>query len=83
MEDISLFSTATSLEELELFNSFSLTGENEFALDYDVYSCIEETKPPVTNLLAEDLLQEFDFEGWFHSPFGLSCKDSIVRILWA
>lgn len=63
MEDISLFSTATALEELEFFNPLSLAGESEFLPDYDVYSCIEETKPPLTNLLAEDLLQELDFEG--------------------
>lgn len=65
MEDISLFST--TLEELELFNPFpSLSGESAFLPDYEVYSCTEETKAPLTNLLAEDLLQELDFEGWYH-----------------
>ena len=62
-EEISLFSTATDLEELELFNPLSLAGESEFLPDYDVYSCIEETKPPLPSLLAEDLLEELGFEG--------------------
>ena len=63
MEDISLFSTATEFEELELFSSLSFSGESELLPNYDVYSCMEDSKPPLPNLLAEDLLQELDFEG--------------------
>lgn len=62
MEDISLFSTATEFEELELFSSLSFSRESELLPNYDVYSCMEDSKPPLPNFLAEDLLQELDFE---------------------
>ncbi|CAH3169824.1 unnamed protein product [Porites evermanni] len=66
MESISLFSTSTALEGLELFNPLPdpLDGESDFLHEYndDVYSCIEERKAPLSNLLAEDLLQELNFE---------------------
>lgn len=68
MEDISLFSTSTALEELELFNPLPMIGEDGFLEEYDVY--IEEVgvKPsldPPLNLWAEDLLQELDIEGLY------------------
>lgn len=63
MEDISLFSTSAVFEELELFNPLPAIEEDGFLDEYDVYSFIEDpsVKPP-TNLLAEDLLQEFEIE---------------------
>lgn len=70
MESISLFSTSTALEGLELFNPLPdpLDGESDFLHEYndDVYSCIEERKAPLSNLLAEDLLQELNFEGLYY-----------------
>ena len=70
MESISLFSTSTALEGLELFNPLPdpLDGENDFLHEYsdDVYSCIEQRKAPLSNLLAEDLLQELNFEGLYY-----------------
>lgn len=68
MEDIFLFSTSGALEELELFNPLSVIGEEGFLEEYDVYSCIEDpdVKPSfgtTSDLLAGDLLQEFDIEG--------------------
>jgi len=68
MEDISLFSTSAVLEELELFNPLPAIEEDGFLDEYDVYSFIEDpgAKPP-PNLLAEDLLQEFEIEGKDHS----------------
>lgn len=67
MEDISLFSTSAVFEELELFNPLPAIEEDGFLDEYDVYSFIEDpsVKPP-TNLLAEDLLQEFEIEGKNH-----------------
>lgn len=64
MEDISLFSTSAVLEELELFNPLPVIEEDGLLDEYDVYSFIElpGVKPP-PNLLAEDLLQEFEIEG--------------------
>ena len=64
MEDISLFSTSAVFEELELFNPLPAIEEDGFLDEYDVYSFIEDpgVKPP-PNLLAEDLLQEFEIEG--------------------
>ena len=69
MEDISLFSTSAVFEELELFNPLPAIEEDGFLDEYDVYSFIEDpsVKPP-TNLLAEDLLQEFEIEGKNHFP---------------
>ena len=70
MESISLFSTSTVLEGLELFNPLPdpLGGESDFLHEYndDVYSCTEERKAPLSNLLAEDLLQELNFEGLYY-----------------
>ena len=70
MESISLFSTSTALEGLELFNPLPdpLDGESDFLHEYndDVYSCIEERKAQLSNLLAEDLLQELNFEGLYY-----------------
>lgn len=67
MEDISLFSTSAVFEELELFNPLPAIEEDGFLDEYDVYSFIEDpsVKPP-TNLLAEDLLEEFEIEGKNH-----------------
>jgi len=66
MEDISLFSTSAVLEELELFDPLPAIGEDGFLDEYDVYSFMEDAcvKPP--NLLAEDLLQEFEIDGKDH-----------------
>lgn len=70
MESSSLFSTSTALGGLELFNPLPdpLDGESDFLHEYndDVYSCIEERKAPLSNLLAEDLLQELNFEGLYY-----------------
>ena len=71
MEDISLFSTSQTLEELELFSSLPILGESGTLEQYDVY--IEETdalkhqldpSSPLS-LSAADLLEEFDVEGWY------------------
>lgn len=68
MEDISLFSTSQTLEELELFSSLPILGESGTLEQYDVY--IEETdalkhqldpSSPLS-LSAADLLEEFDVE---------------------
>ena len=73
MEDISLFSTSAVFEELELFNPLPAIEEGGFLDEYDVYSFLEDpgVKPP-PNLLAEDLLQEFEIEGKNHFPKTLS-----------
>lgn len=71
MEDISLFSTSQTLEELELFSSFPIFGESGTLEQCDVY--IEETdslkhqldaSSPLS-LSATDLLEEFDVEGQY------------------
>lgn len=71
MEDISLFSTSQTLEELELFSSFPIFGESGTLEQCDVY--IEETdslkhqldaSSPLS-LSTADLLEEFDVEGQY------------------
>lgn len=78
MEDIFLFSTSEALEELELFNPLPVTGEDGL-FEYALYNCIEEAdvKPSLvaqSNLLAGDLLQDFDIEGVYYFLATFLCQ---------
>lgn len=65
MEDIPFFTTATEFEELGLFDSLTFSGESELQPNYDVFN-LEDTKSSFPNLLPEELLQGFGFEGKYN-----------------
>ena len=65
MDDISLFSTVTPLEELEFLDPLSVIAEEGVLDDYDVYNVNVDNnvKLPTLSLSAGELFEELQLEG--------------------